>query len=125
MGGMSARLRFAIHCENGYSTWDMPAARHKAALLKSRSIGKGVAEPEGFEPSIPGKRYAALAKRCLQPLGHSSNRFDMPDAEARRKRQFAVADILSGIIGDSGEPWPAPKTLLREACEAGRLAPNQ
>ena len=84
-----------------------------------------MAEPEGFEPSIPFNRYAALAKRCLQPLGHSSNRFDMPDAEARRKRQFAVADILSGIIGDSGEPWPAPKTLLREACECGYLAPNQ
>lgn len=40
---------------------------------RARSHWEGVlAEPEGFEPSIPGKRYAALAKRCLQPLGHSS-----------------------------------------------------
>ena len=59
-----------------------------------------MAEPEGFEPSIPGKRYAALAKRCLQPLGHSSNRLDMPDADARRKRQIATGAIPAELFAD-------------------------
>jgi hypothetical protein len=52
-----------------------PAALCEAQRLNSQgaNLWEVVAEPEGFEPSIPGKRYAALAKRCLQPLGHSSS----------------------------------------------------
>ena len=32
----------------------------------------GVAERKGFEPLIQLSPYGALAKRCLQPLGHLS-----------------------------------------------------
>ena len=35
-----------------------------------------LAEREGFEPSIPDLvQYDGLANRCLQPLGHLSNRY--------------------------------------------------
>ena len=35
--------------------------------------------------------YNGLANRRLQPLGHSSGKADMPDAEASCKRQMSVA----------------------------------
>ena len=37
-------------------------------------IFRGMAETEGFEPSIPLTGYDDLANRCLQPLGHVSGR---------------------------------------------------
>ena len=77
-----------------------------------------MAEPEGFEPSIPGKRYAALAKRCLQPLGHSSNAFDMPDTEARRKRQIASGAFPAVLFDD-------PPRSLRAAATSGRKNPGE
>jgi hypothetical protein len=65
-----------------------------------------VAEPEGFEPSIPGKRYAALAKRCLQPLGHSSIIVDMHDAVARRKRWIGQSDASPEIRLENSHEKP-------------------
>ena len=38
----------------------------------------GVAERKGFEPLIQLSPYGALAKRCLQPLGHLSGAGLMP-----------------------------------------------
>ena len=35
--------------------------------------------------------YNGLANRRLQPLGHSSDQADMPDADASRKRQIPAA----------------------------------
>ena len=35
-------------------------------------VSSGVAERKGFEPLIQLSPYGALAKRCLQPLGHLS-----------------------------------------------------
>ena len=65
--------------------------------------------------------YNGLANRRLQPLGHSSIRADMPDAEASRKRQIpgrripghfttpgllieALKPILETEAGTSGPP---------------------
>lgn len=46
--------------------------RKRRKIVWNQWLRSRLAEPEGFEPSIPFNRYAALAKRCLQPLGHSS-----------------------------------------------------
>ena len=39
-------------------------------------------------PRYSLRPYGALAKRCLQPLGHLSSIVDMPDTGASRKRQI-------------------------------------
>ena len=36
---------------------------------------RGKADRAGFEPAVPLTRYAGLANRCLQPLGHLSGLF--------------------------------------------------
>lgn len=51
----------------------------------------GVAERKGFEPLIQLSPYGALAKRCLQPLGHLSGGADMPEWALSRKRQIQIA----------------------------------
>ena len=73
-----------------------------------------MAEPEGFEPSIPGKRYAALAKRCLQPLGHSSIAFGY----ARRGRPPQAPDRKSSLCAH--RIAPAPERSWRIAPAAWR-----
>ena len=40
---------------------------HRGAMSNN-----GLAETEGFEPSIRFRAYDDLANRCLQPLGHVS-----------------------------------------------------
>jgi hypothetical protein len=46
--------------------------RYQKYLIYLNVSNVDLAEPEGFEPSIHLSAYNALAKRRLQPLGHSS-----------------------------------------------------
>ena len=39
---------------------------------RKKSASKGMAEREGFEPSVPLTEHDDLANRCLRPLGHLS-----------------------------------------------------
>src|SRR5882724_11456775 len=62
--------------------------------------------------------YNGLANRRLQPLGHSSVRADMPDAEARRKRQIQVTP---GPFSDAGASGPARAPIPRAGSSFLRL----
>lgn len=42
-------------------------------------------------PRYSLRPYDALAKRCLQPLGHLSGGADMPEWALSRKRQIQIA----------------------------------
>ena len=42
--------------------------------------------------------YNGLANRRLQPLGHVSNKADMPDAGATRKRQIWLGRISANYL---------------------------
>lgn len=45
---------------------------------------RGMADTEGFEPSVPVARYDGLANRWFQPLTHVSGAW-LPGAIARRR----------------------------------------
>ncbi len=64
-----------IGVKNESSAVQMPQPIPQVFVHKSltESAG-GEAERRGFEPRIRCDPYDALAKRCLQPLGHLSRR---------------------------------------------------
>lgn len=61
-------------------------------------------------PRYSLRPYDALAKRCLQPLGHLSGGADMPERTPTRKRQIQIAtrsfggSFVAGSFGRSSRP---------------------
>ncbi len=53
-----------------------PGGSHRQALPGRRLPSQTAQETDraGFEPAVPLTRYAGLANRCLQPLGHLSGK---------------------------------------------------
>ena len=65
-----------------------------SAQRKPRFAGLFEADGAGFEPAIRFDPYAALAKRCLQPLGHPSPESNTHDCRASVGRQPSERPVV-------------------------------
>src|SRR5437879_5606130 len=100
--GIAARCRryAAIFVARAFGTSNAGLSQRNNVACRCRLK---VAERKGFEPLIQLSPYGALAKRCLQPLGHLSGaglmtRIDRKGQTGRR----APTDFVYEIVGNGG-----------------------
>ncbi len=54
------------------NSWSNGSERGEGTGRTGAFVEFGRTDRAGFEPAVPLTRYAGLANRCLQPLGHLS-----------------------------------------------------
>ena len=96
-----ARLRV------GQSNGKMPGSTRDSNLRIRWLVSlSGVAERKGFEPLIQLSPYGALAKHCLQPLGHLSGADLMTriHGQGQTRRRVPRADMARSTSGNRSKP---------------------
>ena len=88
-------------------------ARNKTKAPVCRTDAFKKTDRAGFEPAVPLTRYAGLANRCLQPLGHLSR---------GRDRSRSGRGVQSLIVTETRSCVPPGCPAVREARFAGRPA---